>query len=311
MISQSASYPIGLNGQPWHQMIIATHLYTVADIFEWAETNHAYSATCQYPYGGTTMACSAAARALADALVHSMTDKGLIPASKRGGSWYWKFNPYCEMAARWGVGDQPYDPIIDSRTGCFFQPGGNHVTFAEYLGGATKKYLRTFDQTLKSTYDEQFNVAFSFLGAPAGFTQNTLDSTANNFGTGGILGTGIANEGNRKYWGMFQGVGGVTGWAIARKLVSGEWPHVASSGTAKVSFRLADHTGATKVRISAADANGAAVDFSGTAYVQCATSPCSVAFPDRDMGGYMVAMQYLDNSNNVKATTGTRPVRVE
>lgn len=303
---------VALTGQPWHMMIIASHLYFVADVFEWAETEHAYADTCEYPYGGEEMACSEAARLLADDLFDSMTSKGLIPAEKRGGSWYWKYNPWCEGEATWDSNDQPYNPITESRTGCFFGPGGNHVTLSEYLGAAVQRYLRSFDSGLKTTYDEQFNLAFSWEGAPSGFSANTLDTGSNNFANMTDDDPAVvASENNRKYWGMFQGVGAATGWMMARKLVNGEWPHVPIARTAQITFNLADHANATKVRISATDANGTAVDFGGPAYVECASSPCEVDFPDREMGGYMVVLTYLDAGDVVKATTGARRVRIK
>jgi len=236
-----------------------------------------------------------AAKAIADA--DSQNSALASSYNLAGTNWimsygYWPLQNGLYVAAQ-GVNCQA--PISDANTAC---TGGNsreqaRALNAEVLRGIMAAYASSQRTELHGFADALYNAMFAKPGscpsgslecAPDGYYLSGLDD-------GGAMMTASPPQGN-EWFGVFFGFSDLSAWPAYR--MGGPQPE--SARTIYVSFNAGAVRGAAKVRVTATEPSGRALQ------TECASSPCAVVFDGRQ-GNPLIELSYLSNAGLVLAKT--------
>jgi hypothetical protein len=186
-------------------------------------------------------------------------------------------------------------PISDNNTAC---TGGNsreqaRALSADALRGIMVTYAFTQRTDLRAFADALYNAMFAKPGScpsgslvcvPDGYYLSGLDD-------GGSMMTAAPPQGN-EWFGEFFGVNGSSKWPAYR--VGG--PASGGTRTLYVNFDAGSVVGAAKVRVTATEPSGRALQ------TECSSSPCAVVF-DGGQGTPLIELSYLSDAGVVLAKT--------
>jgi hypothetical protein len=270
--------------QPYIRLII----WSALDAAREALIQDGDTSNCTYPFGGSSVGCIAAIETMQGQAMDGILSKGLN--ANEHSVWYSRGSFPCEPSET--------NPNSDGQAGSYGlcqQPGINpsRTQTVELTRPFSMLWLRTGDTDYKTTWDLYFGKAVGKEGGVSGDAVNyaaDLESTA-------ILGKWLG-------WG-FGGQGGPT-WDAARVMSMGEWPWVSTSRNVALSARIADVTGAAKVRFTIRDPRGNQVDQD-----ICTSMPCTLTIADSALGRHEMLIEYLDSGNTpIPGATGAwQPVQ--